>query len=294
MKYIPYFLKVTPDLIRKNGAHTLTLSERAIARVRNQLTQRDEPRCVIVYNVIPSIITSLECTFAEALSHAAQLRRAVCLDVFRFALAMLESELNPHCFRLVPSEFEVEGYGVNKEFMGFPEDFYTTKRLHFDIVEPLSSNLYGPNFNISGGFPVFADVGRYCRESHIEPNSILEKIPGTRLLTISTSHYSRILRSYTTAYRLNMETDTPFTLYVNSIAYAGIMHGATDPTSIDSNLEARRPLSHLSLDSDSVEDAIQWYADLGQKPGRAEGDPAQRFLLTDGIEVISVPTIDLV
>jgi hypothetical protein len=165
--------------------------------------------------------------------------------------------------------------------MGDDIDFRSNKQLHFDIVEPLGSNMYGPNHGIEGGWPAFADGRAYCHANGLDIKNILDKIPGTRNLTISREHYRPLLEEYTVAYEVDMVDDMPFTVFVNRVEEAGLLHGATEVRS-SGGARTRRPICHYAWDNVTAAAAERWYRALGQDGRRTPGDSADHKPLVPG------------
>lgn len=203
--------------------------------------------------------------------------------------------INPLNTKLEPFEFEVEGFKVNHNFQESGIDFYSTKQLHFDIVEPLSSNLYGLNHNIKGGFPVFANSKLYCIDNNLEITKIIKKIPGNRIVTIKSEHYINILKEYSCAYDVDMINDMPFSIYLNRVKEVGILHGATNPIPMNNNKDTKRPIIHYSYDNHDDKEAIAWYNMLDLSNEREIGDPSlPKPLIPNSIcEKVKIKTIKI-
>jgi hypothetical protein len=231
------------------------------------------PRFAIAYNAVPEFL-AMGKSFQESVEWVRILQRELCASVFSLLCLSAARTLNPLGIDLEPIEFDLDGYHVNKRFMGDDIDFRSNKQAHFDIVEPLGSNLYGPNVNIDGGLPVFCDARSYCQAHGISITGILDKIPGTRNLTLEPAHYRALLEDYTVAYNLDMTHDTPFTIFVNRVEEAGLMHGATTVAKHDPGRGAQRPIRHYAWDNTTAGAAGEWYGRLGQSNERTAGDSA--------------------
>lgn len=245
-------------------------------------------RFVVCYGAMPLIRWLAKAGVEAATLHVISLRKRLCYAVFSELVRREPLVFNPLGFDLRPIEYEIDGLNINPNFMGTGLDFFSTKRLHFDILEPLGSNLYLPTSNICGGWPVFADLRAYCWDHKLRPTDIIEKIPGTRNFTIGAPHYSVVLEQYTVAFDVDTTEDAPFTLMVNLIEQAAVMHGGTDVTIVNQAKPASRVLRHYAFDATTDEDLLLWYNSLGYAPTRAPGDPAaQKRLIIDGSDTPS-------
>jgi len=196
-------------------------------------------------------------------------------NIFKIFYDKIPEIINPLNLELNPYEFFVEGFNINNNFQDSGIDFYSTKQLHFDIVEPLSSNLYGLNKNISGGLPVFADCKMYCKDKGLKIIDIVEKIPGNRIITLKKDHYLNVLEKYSFAYDLEMTNDLPFSIYLNGITEIGILHGATNPVPIDNTMPSERPIIHYSYDNHDAEATELWYKKINFSVERRAGNPSK-------------------
>lgn len=203
-----------------------------------------------------------------------EFRKKLVDDLFTLLMNKIPKIINPFNIVLKPYEFEVEGYNINLNFQDSGIDFYSTKQLHFDIVEPISSNLYGINKNIEGGLPVFANCQLYCQDNKLDILTIIDKIPGNRIITVKKEHYLAVLEDYAFAYEVDMDNDMPFSVYLNRVREVGILHGATTPVPINIKEPSERPLIHYSYDNHEVETTKIWYKILNLSHERLEGNPS--------------------
>jgi hypothetical protein len=200
--------------------------------------------------------------------------------------------VNPLDIALDPIEFDLDGYQVNIDFMNEGLDFSSNKQAHFDIVEPLGSNLYGPNIGVMGGLPTFSDGHAYCRDYGLKITEILDKIPGTRNITFAPEHYRPLIEDYSVAFEVDMVHDMPFTVLINRVEEAGLLHGATAVQAAEPLADARRPIGHYAFDNVTDEAAAQWYAELRQPPARSSGDTsATKPLIPAGLGPIREPRV---
>ncbi len=276
-----------------NGEFTIAPSDKLVGVVIDLLWENTKPcRFVLCYNlfiILEDVVSDL--SIRRELVN--QYRKKLCDAVFSYLNENYANIINPYNLKLIPLEFEIDGYNINKDFGGVGVDFYSTKQLHFDIVEPLSSNLYGLNKNIKNGFPIFADCKSYCVDKGIDVVTIIEKISGSRIITIKREHYINILKRYTVAVNVDMASDTPFSIYINRVKEAGIMHGATDPLPIVASMESSRPIIHYSFDCIDEELTDDWYSDLGLVNSMSKGSiskekPLFPFLGDGDIEIRTI------
>jgi hypothetical protein len=269
-------IRIRPEHLERTGGELLPgPAESLVREVSARLWAPGAPRFALLHNALPTFRSAVPGgSFQQALEWARVFRGALCTRVFARLCESFPEVLNPLGLELSPIEFDLDGYHVNRQFMGDDIDFRSNKQAHFDIVEPLGSNLYGPNVNIQGGFPAFADGRAYCQDHGIGITSILDKIPGSRNLTLKPLDYRILLTDYTVAYALDMVNDTPFTIFVNRVEEAGLLHGATAVRTQDPQHAAMRPISHFAWDNVTAEAADLWYRALGQSNQRVAGDPA--------------------
>ena len=239
-------------------------------------------RVAILYDVVPAIQEKGGLSFSAAVECARIFRRELCGRVFGIILGRYPEVVNPLGIALEPIEFDLDGYQVNINFMNGGLDFSSNKQAHFDIVEPLGSNIYGPTVNVRGGFPVFSDGYSYCRDHDLNILDILAKIPGTRNLTVAPEHYLPLIEDYTVAFEVDMVTDTPFTVFINRVQEAGLLHGASAVEVVGPRQAARRPIGHYAWDNITADAADRWYEAVDQPPTRATGDTSAAKPLVPG------------
>ncbi|MBY3203470.1 hypothetical protein [Rhizobium laguerreae] len=250
-------------------------SEALIADVVSLLwDSEDAPRFGILHNAVPTLMRAANMTFDEAAVATQAFRTSLCDKVYEVLVRRFPEIVNPEGFDLKPFDYLIDGFNVN--VMGNGAGFYSTKQLHFDIVEPIGSNLYGPNKNISGGLPAFADVREYCASNGLEITDILEKIVGERVLTLKPEHYLPVVEKFSIAFDVDMVGDTPFSIVLNRVVAAGVMHGATLCHKTVPDAEVMRPIRHYEYCDMSQEAADKWYATLGQSNDRAPGKNADK------------------
>jgi hypothetical protein len=251
-------------------------SDRLVAEVAARLWGSPESdRLVLLHGALGMLTADLDVERNTAERLVLDLRRDLCFRAFSHVRQRFPDVVNPRGLVLDPIEFWLDGYDVNENFMGGGLDFASNRQLHFDIVEPLGSNLYGPNLNMAGGLPVFADAAAYCRDSGVRIRDVLDTIPGTRNLTLAPQHYAPLVAGYAVAFDVDMTDDTPFTVFVNRVEEAGLVHGATDPHLVDPAAPRRRPICHYAFDNVTDDAAADWYAALGQTGRRSAGDTSR-------------------
>jgi hypothetical protein len=249
-------------------------------------------RMALLYDVVPAFQAAGGFTFEAAVEHVRTFRRELCHRVFEIVLARHPEVVNPLGTALDPIEFDLDGYQVNIDFMNEGLDFSSNKQVHFDIVEPLGSNLYGPNVNIRGGLPIFSDGHSYCNDRGLRITEILDKISGTRNLTVAPEHYLPLIEDYTVSFDVDMVGDTPFTVFVNRVEEAGLLHGASPVRAVGAQANARRPIGHYAWDNVTADAADQWYEVLGQRPTRTAGDTsADKPLIPAGMRLTREPPV---
>lgn len=230
------------------------------------------PGLALIHGAVPAF-RAAGLSWTTAVEWTRRLRRELCEQVFELLCEHHPGQLNPLKLDLSPIEFLLDGYGVNVNFMGYGLDFRANQQAHFDIVEPLGSNLYGPNVNVRGGWPVFCDGRAYCRDHGLDIRDILDKVPASRNLTFQLPHYRTLMEDYAVAYQLDMAEDTPFTVFVNRVEEVGLLHGATEVEPIDADADVERPIWHYAWDNVTSEAADGWYEALGQRNLRSPGSP---------------------
>ncbi len=177
-------------------------------------------------------------------------------------------ELNIQDFSVVNAAYDhigamdVDGFNLNKGHTPNehtePRDFVTTKCLHFDGATPFIANIYGPNTNIYGGFPVIADTALFCRENNISPRCLVQNIPENYNVVIKEDYYYEILANYTAALLFDMRDDMIMSILFNEVS-GGVAHGATRPQKIDINKVASRPIRHIEFQFSNPKNYKDWY-----------------------------------
>jgi hypothetical protein len=217
-------IRITPSLLLAEAGELTWHPSAALvhAVTRCLALTGTSPRLALVHHAMPTF-RAAGLAESEAVEWTRRLRRELCDQAFERLCERYPDELNPSGLPLEPIEFDLDGYGINVNFMGDGIDFRANQQAHFDIVEPLGSNLYGPNVNIRGGWPVFCDGRAYCRDRGLDIREILDKVPASRNLTFRLPHYRALLEDYSVAYQVDMTDDTPFTVFVNRVEEAGLL-----------------------------------------------------------------------
>jgi hypothetical protein len=269
-------------------------SESLIQQVVSLLWASDEPsRFALIYNGVPTLMAAANLQFKDAVLALRRFRGSLCDAVFEQLTFQFPNIVNPEYFQLKPIEAELDGWNINVN--NNAPGSYSTKQLHFDVIEPLGSNLYGPNYNLSGGFPVFADLRAYCAANDLDIRDVLQKIPGERVLTVGSDHYADVLDNFSVGFAVDMVNDTPISIVLNRVVEAGVMHGATLCTKIAPNANAIRPILHYEYCDLTKAAADAWYRALNQSNNPAPGSKVDKPLIptwlhsSDGPLVIDLP-----
>jgi hypothetical protein len=158
---------------------------------------------------------------------------------------------------------DVDGYSVNKNFSHDGKvagrEYVTTKCIHFDTATPFVANIYGPNRNIAGGYPVIAEVQKYCRNKGVRPKDLVTNIPQNYNIAIKQEYYSELVRDYSFCLKMNLENDMVMIMLSNEIEF-GVAHGATDPSRVDANDVSFRPIRHYEYQYLQEEHYAEWLA----------------------------------
>jgi hypothetical protein len=158
---------------------------------------------------------------------------------------------------------DVDGYGVNKNFSHDGKvsgrEYVTTKCIHFDTATPFVANIYGPNRNIAGGYPVITEVQKYCRNKGVQPKDLVTNIPQNYNIAIKPEHYSELLSDYSFCLKLNFDNDMVMIMLSNEIEF-GVAHGATDPSRVDASQISFRPIRHYEYQYHQEEHYAEWLA----------------------------------
>ena len=159
-------------------------------------------------------------------------------------------------------KMDVDGFNINKSHSPNAHtesrEFATVKCLHFDGATPFIANIYGPNVNIGGGFPVIGDVPSYCNNYNVSPRTLVENIPENYNVVIKKEHYNHILNDYSIGLEFDMENDMIMSVLFNEVT-GGVAHGATTPYKKDPKKPALRPIRHLEFQYANPENYKKWY-----------------------------------
>lgn len=179
------------------------------------------------------------------------------LDIARFSVVQRPMTL---------ARMDVDGYSLNQDFSHDTKiparQFMTVKSIHFDAATPFVANIYGPNQNISGGYPLICDVRQYCRDRGLEPGSLVENIPNNYNIAIKKEHYEELLDDYSFAVQLDLDSDIAMVMLLNEVEF-GVAHGATDPAKRVADEPSRRPIRHIEMQYGEEAHYGEWYAHYG-------------------------------
>ena len=239
-----------------------------IHKVKNLIwSQAQAPRFVFLYGYVSlyrELASNLENKYIQGTHRFFK-------NLFIAVAQSIEKEfpemLNPFRAQLGFHEYDLEGYGVNENFKPYSfleprESFHTIKCLHFDSAEAVVANIYGPNKNIKGGFPVLADVKAYCHDNGLKISEILERMEGDEPLTIKSDHYKKVLSDYSFCFNFDMTNDMPCVIAFNEVMTGGIAHAATKVEKVDSDKNASRPLRHMTYTYLKKEEITHWYKNM--------------------------------
>jgi hypothetical protein len=198
-----------------------------------------------------------------ALPAAAERGGELLESVFRSAMSLIDMSRYSVTQRAMQlARMDVDGFNLNRNFSHDGQiasrAFMTTKCLHFDAATPFTANIYGPNDNIGGGFPLLCDAPQYCRDRGVDPAKLVESIPNNYNIAVRAEHYDELLENYSYALELDMTTDMVIVMLLNEIAF-GVAHGATDPWQLDRTKPSRRPIRHIEYQYQSEEHYGEWY-----------------------------------
>lgn len=177
------------------------------------------------------------------------------------------SQIDMHRFSVTPramtfAKMDVDGYNLNQNFSHdgniASRAFMTSKCLHFDAATPFIGNIYGPNENISGGYPVICDVKRFCRDRGLAPRDLVEPIPNNYNIAIRKEYYEDLKDHYTFGLKLNLDSDIIMVMLLNEIDF-GVAHGATSPGKLAADRPARRPIRHFEYQYAEEDHYAEWY-----------------------------------
>jgi hypothetical protein len=143
--------------------------------------------------------------------------------------------------------FDVDGFKVNGGFShdGKVEErkFVTTKCIHFDTATPFIANIYGPNENIKGGYPIVTETYKYLKDHQVSPQDLVINIPQNYNTAVRAEHYATLLESYSFSLKIDLSNDMLMMVLFNEIQY-GVAHAATDPLKVDESKDCSRPIRH--------------------------------------------------
>jgi hypothetical protein len=188
-------------------------------------------------------------------------------SVFKSALAridMRDFSVTPHAMTF--GLMDVDGYNLNQDFSHdgkiASRAFMTSKCLHFDAATPFIGNVYGPNENIAGGYPVICDVKSFCRDRGLQPRQLVENIPNNYNVAIREEFYEDLMQSYSFGLQLDLDNDVIIVILLNEIDF-GVAHGATDPSKRDAGRPAKRPIRHFEYQYAEEDHYGEWYGHYG-------------------------------
>lgn len=187
--------------------------------------------------------------FAKSEEQIRKFQENLSKAVFRYQKKYFPQEISNHTkwdHEFVAHELD----GINPQQAG-KHRYTSTKRLHWDVCAPFNSLAYGPNENVSGGLPTFADVRQYLRDTGLKLKDIVTLIPYKTNLTIQAKHMARIRKDYmVTVEDMDPVNGRPIIFFNDRPETGGIMHGATWARKTDPSKPAKRPLylaAYLSL-----------------------------------------------
>jgi hypothetical protein len=160
-------------------------------------------------------------------------------------------------------QMDVDGFKINKAHTPnaehtAPREFVTTKCVHFDAATPFLANIYGPNKNITHGFPIICDTKNYCLNNNINPLDLIENIPNHYNVVVKNKFYKEILDDYSFGLDINLENDLVMIVLYNEVI-GGVAHAATQPFKREENKESMRPIRHLEYQFNNGDDLAKWY-----------------------------------
>jgi hypothetical protein len=158
---------------------------------------------------------------------------------------------------------DVDGFKVNKVHSPNmehtpPREFVTTKCIHFDAATPFIANIYGPNKNITKGFPIICDTKNYCLDKNIDPADLVENIPDHYNIVVKKKFYREILDHYSFGLDINLDDDLVMIVLHNEIR-GGVAHAATQPFARNEKEDTNRPIRHLEYQFNNIDDLSKWY-----------------------------------
>ena len=188
-------------------------------------------------------------------------------SIFKGALAKLDMRKYSITRRAMEfARMDVDGYNKNQSFSFDgkvePREFMTAKCIHFDAATPFIGNIYGPNRNIIGGYPLICDVKRFCRDKGVQPGGMVDNIPNNYNVVVKQQFYDELLNDYSFALKMNLDTDIVLIMLLNEIEF-GLAHGATDPQKRVQGDEAHRPIRHFEFQYSEESHYEGWYRHYG-------------------------------
>lgn len=261
------------DILIENGLLSNNPSKYLTERIEKLILGEDHsPGFSVLYGLLP-IYMNNNIGFNDAVIMAKGFFKNTFYIVTQNLSKKYPESINPFSVKLGYHYYDLEGYGANKDFQPYDflkprEAFHTIKCIHFDSAESIISNIYGPNKNIKGGFPVLADVRSYCKHYNVNIRDILTRMENDEPVTMKNPHYDIILKNYTIAFDLDMENDVPCVIVFNEPITGGIAHAAMPVDKFSQTEEASRPLHHMTFAYDQSEDVERWYEEMqvDQKP----------------------------
>lgn len=157
--------------------------------------------------------------------------------------------------------FDVDGYKVNGGFShdGKVEErrFVTTKCIHFDTATPFIANIYGPNKNITGGYPIITETHKYLKDKNLQAKDIVINIPQNYNIAVRQEHYEELMKDYSFCLQKELDDDMLMIIMLNEIEF-GVAHAATDPVKKDESLDCSRPIRHYEYQYEQEEHYDEW------------------------------------
>jgi hypothetical protein len=188
-------------------------------------------------------------------------------SIFRSALALIDvSKFSVTPRPMTLASMDVDGFNLNQSFSHDGQvaarAFMTAKCLHFDAATPFIANIYGPNENISGGYPLICDVRRFCQDRRLSAARLVENIPNNYNVAIKSNVYDELLDEYSFALKANLDSDILIVMLLNEIQF-GLAHGATDSQKCTAEAPSRRPIRHLEYQYGEESHYEEWYRHYG-------------------------------
>lgn len=182
--------------------------------------------------------------------------------IFERALTLIDlDKYNVINRDMIIGKMDVDGYNLNQNFSHdgkiAERAFMTTKCAHFDTSTPFVANIYGPNKNIQGGFPVICDMKQYCQAQALIPKELVINIENNYNMAIKEEYYHDALRDYGFALDMDFTNDIVMIMLTNEIEF-GVAHGATTPYKTKLSEEACRPIRHLEFQYTSEAHYDEW------------------------------------